>query len=111
MSIPTASGKPFAGLALKNIKSSLIVAGQVAGAAHMTAIMDSIVVVASRQVRMHDCRNVDVYLLCSSRPIIEDCQNIRFAPIPECYVSFTSLHFSRLSFLGTRIMILLVVIC
>lgn len=30
---------------------------------------------------MHDAKNVDVYLLCPSRPIIEDCTNIRFAPL------------------------------
>jgi hypothetical protein len=87
MSVPTANGAPFAGLALKNIKESLIIAGHVAGAAHITAVEDSIIVVASRQVRMHDCKNVDVYLHCASRPIIEDCSNVRFAPIPECHVS------------------------
>ncbi|KAF4637934.1 hypothetical protein G7Y89_g164 [Cudoniella acicularis] len=87
MSIPTAKGAPFAGLALKNIKHSLIIAGHVAGAAHITGVCDSIIVVASRQVRMHDCKNVDVYLHCASRPIIEDCSNVRFAPIPECYKS------------------------
>lgn len=87
MSISTANGKPFAGLALKNITNSLIVAGQVAGATHITNVQDTVVVVSSRQVRMHDCNNVDVYLSCMSRPIIEDCKNIRFAPIPKCYVS------------------------
>jgi hypothetical protein len=87
MSVPTANGAPFAGLALKSIKSSLIIAGHVAGAAHITAVKDSIIVVASRQVRMHDCKNVDIYLHCASRPIIEDCSNIRFSPIPECHVS------------------------
>jgi hypothetical protein len=87
MSVPTANGAPFAGLALKNIKESLVIAGHVAGAAHITAVKNSIIVVASRQVRMHDCKNVDVYLHCASRPIIEDCVNIRFSPIPECYVS------------------------
>lgn len=87
MSVPTANGAPFAGLALKNIKESLIIAGRVAGAAHITAVEDSILAVASRQVRMHDCKNVDVYLHCASRPIIEDCENVRFSPIPECYVS------------------------
>jgi len=85
MSVPTTNGAPFAGLALKNIKSSLIIVGHVAGAAHITAVEDSIVVVASRQVRMHDCKNVDIYLHCASRPIIEDCSNIRFSPIPECH--------------------------
>lgn len=87
MSVPTANGAPFAGLALKNIKRSLIIAGHVAGAAHITGVEDSIIVVASRQVRMHDCKNVDIYLHCASRPIIEDCSNVRFSPIPECHVS------------------------
>ncbi|RDW73826.1 TBCC-domain-containing protein [Coleophoma crateriformis] len=88
MSVPTAKGgSPFAGLALKNIKHSLIIAGHVAGAAHITGVEDSIIVVASRQVRMHDCKNVDIYLHCASRPIIEDCANVRFAPIPKCHTS------------------------
>ncbi|KAF7943238.1 hypothetical protein EAE96_011169 [Botrytis aclada] len=83
MSVPTANGAPFAGLSLKNIKHSLVIAGHVAGAAHITGIEDSIIVVTSRQVRMHDCKNVDIYLHCASRPIIEDCSNVRFSPIPD----------------------------
>jgi hypothetical protein len=91
MSVPTANGAAFAGLTLKNIKHSLINAGHVAGAAHITGVEDSIIVVASRQVRMHDCKNVDIYLHCASRPIIEDCSNVRFSPIPACYVSLVFL--------------------
>jgi hypothetical protein len=91
MSVPTANGAPFAGLALKNIRQSLIIAGNVAGAAHITNVEDSIIVVDSRQVRMHDCKNVDIYLHCSSRPIIEDCANIRFCPIPKSHVSLPTL--------------------
>lgn len=87
MSVPTANNAPFAGLALKNIKGSLIIVGHVAGAAHITGVENSIIVVASRQVRMHDCNNVDIYLHCASRPIIEDCSNIRFSPIPDCYMN------------------------
>lgn len=89
MSVPTANGAPFAGLALRNIKSSLIIAGHVAGATHITGMEDSIIVVASRQVRIHDCKNLDIYLHCASRPIIEDCSNVHFSPIPKCYVSPT----------------------
>ncbi|KAG9243002.1 tubulin-specific chaperone-like protein c [Calycina marina] len=85
MSVPTTNGAPFAGLALKDIKESLIIAGHVAGAAHITAVENSVIVVASRQVRIHDCKNVDIYLECSSRPIIEDCENIRFSPIPDLH--------------------------
>lgn len=87
MSEPTSNGTPFAGLTMQNIKNSLVIAGHVAGAAHITGVEDSIILVASRQVRIHQCKNVDVYLHSASRPIIEDCSNIRFAPIPECHVS------------------------
>ena len=89
MSVPTATDSPFAGLVLKDIKKSLIIAGHVAGSAHITDIVDSIVVVAARQFRMHDCKNVDVYLHCASRPIIEDCSDVRFAPIPRHYVNIS----------------------
>ena len=87
MSVPTKTGTPFAGLALKNIKESLIVCGHVNGAAHLTNVSNSVVVVASRQFRMHESRNCDVYLLTTSRPIIEDCSRIRFAPLPETYMT------------------------
>ncbi|PHH85664.1 hypothetical protein CDD83_104 [Cordyceps sp. RAO-2017] len=87
MSVPTAHGRPFAGLALRSINDSLIVAGRVAGPVHITNVSDSILVVIARQVRIHQCKNVDVYLHCTSHPIIEDCTAMRFAPLPECYAS------------------------
>lgn len=92
MSVPTANGTPFAGLALKNISRSLIVAGRVAGAVHVTNMSESILVVTARQVRIHDCKNVDVYLHCASHPIIEDCTGMRFAPLPACYVGGFPIH-------------------
>jgi tubulin-specific chaperone C len=87
MSVPTAGSAAFLSLALKNISKSLIVAGHVNGPAHITGVRGSIIVVAARQVRIHECENVDVYLQCGSRPIIEDCKAMRFAPLPSCYVS------------------------
>lgn len=87
MSPPTTGGAPFAALSLRNISSSLVICGHVAGAAHLTNIHDSIVLVASRQFRMHDSSNCDVYLLAASRPIIEDCAGIRFAPLPRAYMT------------------------
>jgi hypothetical protein len=93
MSLPTAHGAAFAGLMLQKIQGSLVIVGQVDGAAHITGITNSVVVVSARQVRMHDCKNVDVYLLCASRPIIEDCSNVRFAPIPDCYVRCLPYYF------------------
>lgn len=88
MSQPTAEangGAPFAGLTVKNVRDSLLVCGRVAGAIHITAVEGSVLVINARQFRMHDCKNVDVYLQCGSRPIIEDCVGIRFAPLPDTY--------------------------
>lgn len=91
MSIPTANSKPFASLTIKSVEESLLVCGQAAGPAHITGVQHSIIVVSCQQFRMHNCKNVDVYLSCSSNPIIEDCSNIRFGRIPKAYVSVTSL--------------------
>lgn len=90
MSTPTQAGggAPFASLALKNILDSLIVAGHVDGPCHITGLRDSKVLVVARQVRIHECENVDFYLYCASRPIIEDCKGLRFAPAPKVHVSF-----------------------
>ena len=87
MSIPTANGKPYASLTAKGVKESLLICGQVNGPAHITGVKNSVIVVSCRQFRMHDCSDVDVYLSCSSNPIIEDCSNIRFGRIPKAYVS------------------------
>ncbi|KAJ5306186.1 hypothetical protein PENANT_c024G06233 [Penicillium antarcticum] len=85
MSIPTANGKPYASLTAKGIKESLLVCGQVNGPAHITDVQNTVMVVSCRQFRMHNCKNVDVYLSCSSNPIIEDCSDIRFGRIPKAY--------------------------
>ncbi|KAJ4990774.1 tubulin binding cofactor C [Stagonosporopsis vannaccii] len=82
LSAPTASS-PFHALYLKNLRACTIVTGRVSGATHITSITDSTLYVATRQFRMHGGRNVDVYLHCGSRPIIEDCEGVRFAPLPE----------------------------
>lgn len=94
MSVPTlstskAKGRPspFASLAIKDVSRSLIIAGHVAGPAHITGVKDSVLVVNARQVRIHECENVTVWLWCGSHPIIEDCKNMRFAELPETYVS------------------------
>ncbi|CAG7565572.1 unnamed protein product [Fusarium equiseti] len=85
MSIPTTEGSAFPGLAIKNVSKSLIVGGRVNGAVHITGVSDSTIVVVARQVRIHECSNVDIYLHCGSHPIIEDCAGMRFAPLPAPY--------------------------
>ncbi|KAJ0117247.1 tubulin-specific chaperone c [Diaporthe amygdali] len=84
--VPRVGAAPFGTLAIRNISGSLIIAGQVAGPAHITGVRDSVLVVNARQVRMHECANVTVYLWCGSHPIVEDCTGVRVAPIPESFL-------------------------
>lgn len=77
---------PFNTLAIRNISGSLVIAGRVAGPAHVTGVRDSVLVLNARQVRMHECRNVTVYLWCGSHPIIEDCEAVRVAPLPAPFL-------------------------
>lgn len=93
LSAHTANGGSFATLMLKNIRESVVVTGRVTGPIHVTGLENSVIVTSCRQFRMHGAKKVDVYLHCSSRPIIEDCENVRFAPLPPDYVScIPSLH-------------------
>jgi hypothetical protein len=86
LSAPTAIA-PFSALYLRDISDSLIICGQVAGAIHITNVVNSVLVTSCRQFRMHASKNVDIYLHSASRPIIEDCERVRFAPMPEMLAS------------------------
>lgn len=87
MSVPTNGDKSYASFTINDVQKSLLICGRVEGPAHITDVEHSVIVVSCRQFRMHKCSNIDVYLSCSSNPIIEDCSNIRFARIPRVYVS------------------------
>ncbi|KAF1920606.1 tubulin binding cofactor C-domain-containing protein [Ampelomyces quisqualis] len=89
LSAPTASA-PFSALYLKNIKDSLVICGQTAGAVHITGVENSVLVISCRQFRMHGSKKVDVNLHSASRPIIEDCVGIRFAPMPPALSSLAT---------------------
>ncbi|KAI6778130.1 Tubulin-specific chaperone C [Emericellopsis cladophorae] len=88
MSVPT-NGAPLPSLALKNISGSLVIAGRVSSSVHITNVKDSIVVLTAQQARIHDCKNVRIYLFCASDPVIESCSEMRFAPLPTIYANDT----------------------
>ena len=100
MLVPTSfkSGTPFAQLQINDLKNCLVITGHVDGAAHITNVKDSVIVVAARQVRLHGVKNTRVYMHVRSHPIIEDCVNIKVAPLPGVYVSqlFAPLHRPKL---------------
>jgi len=89
MSLPT-NGAPLPSLALKNIFGSLVIAGRVSSSVHITNVKDSIVVLTAQQARIHDCNNVRIYLFCASDPVIENCSQMQFAPLPTIYANDTS---------------------
>ena len=78
-------------LYLKDISNSLIICGTIDGATHLTRISNSVVVMTTRQFRMHESNDCNVYLYCKSRPIIEECTGSGFAPLPEKWVCVSSL--------------------
>ncbi|KAF2838589.1 TBCC-domain-containing protein [Patellaria atrata CBS 101060] len=82
-SIIDLSALTFSTLNLKTITTSILTFGPVAGPIHLTGLTNCVLRVTCRQFRMHECRAVDVYLDVGSRPIIEDCRGVRFAPLPR----------------------------
>ncbi|KAK0721507.1 tubulin binding cofactor C-domain-containing protein [Apiosordaria backusii] len=81
--IEASRASPFASLTLKDITNSVMIAGHVDGPVHITGLKRCKVAVVARQVRIHDCEEVDFYLWVTSEPIVEGCKQVRFAPLPE----------------------------
>lgn len=74
----------YTSLTFNNIHNSIVITGSIAGPIHITDVTNSILLVSqTRQFRMHHSKDVDVYLNVASRPVMEDCSGIRFAPLPE----------------------------
>ena len=78
-------------MTIKRVSKSLLLCGRIDGAVHITGVEHSTLVINSRQVRIHECKNCTLYLRCTSRPIIEDCSRIWFSPLPAVYVSNISI--------------------
>ncbi|KAF2743687.1 hypothetical protein M011DRAFT_217021 [Sporormia fimetaria CBS 119925] len=74
---------PILSLTLLHITSTLLLTPPIQGPLHLTSLTNTVLLTSCRQFRMHDCKNVTVYLHCASRPIIEDCDGIAFAPLPS----------------------------
>ncbi|KAL1833597.1 hypothetical protein ACET3Z_003248 [Daucus carota] len=54
--------------------------GSVFGSVLIEEVEGCVFVMASHQIRIHHARGTDFYLRVRSRPIIEDCSGVRFAP-------------------------------
>ncbi|ETN46618.1 uncharacterized protein HMPREF1541_00804 [Cyphellophora europaea CBS 101466] len=90
LDLSTSRSASFASLTINNATSSLLCCGTVNGPAHVTGLRNCTLVIVCRQLRMHECAGVNVYLHCTSRPIIEDCKGMRFAQLPQTYFDLTA---------------------
>lgn len=92
-SSPSSGPPQLASLAIKGIRHSVIVCGQVEGSVHITDVQRSVIVVAGcRQFRLHDSQNVDFYLACRTRPVIEYSTGLRFAPASQIDVCISPIR-------------------
>ncbi|KAJ2490619.1 hypothetical protein IWW37_002993 [Coemansia sp. RSA 2050] len=64
------------------IQSSIIICGPFAGSVTVRDSNTCVLVLGARQFRLENSQRVDVYLHCTSHPIIEKSSSIRFAPYP-----------------------------
>lgn len=83
-------GNPLANLQIFNAQKSLIICGQVNGAVFLSDSQDCVLVVTSGQLRLFKCQNCIMYLHCTSKPVIELSDGIKFAPLPSMFVSSSS---------------------
>lgn len=88
LSMNSSEMTPFASLTIKDIQASLLIGGEIDCATYATDVEQSVIVILrTGQLRLHRCKNVQVYLSCRSRPIIEECEGIVVAKVPRCLVS------------------------
>lgn len=75
-------------LAIQDVTQSVIVCGTVEGPIHVSGVKSSVIQVKARQFRIHNSRDVDVYMSCASRPTLENSTNIRLAKLPNMTVHY-----------------------
>ncbi|KAL0077767.1 tubulin binding cofactor C-domain-containing protein [Phycomyces blakesleeanus] len=68
-------------LHVKNVTECVILCGSIEGSVLLYGFSRSVMAIDCHQFRMHDAVNVDILLCVSSRPIIEDCDQVRVGPL------------------------------
>lgn len=67
-------------LFMDRLTNCRIYVGAVMGSVLIEGVEGCVFILASHQIRIHNAKNCDFYLRVRSRPIIEDCNGVRFAP-------------------------------
>ncbi|KAK9272026.1 hypothetical protein L1049_002395 [Liquidambar formosana] len=72
-------------LFVHRLQNCRVYAGPILGSILIEEVEGCVFVLASHQIRIHHAKGSDFYLRVRSRPIIEDCSRVRFAPYCLCY--------------------------
>jgi len=72
-------------LRLNNLFDTRVYAGAVSGSIQIDSCSKCQFFLSSRQIRIHESCNFDLYLDVRSRPIIENSSGIHVAPFQFCY--------------------------
>ncbi|XP_052210882.1 tubulin-folding cofactor C [Diospyros lotus] len=67
-------------LFVNRLRNCRVFTGPVLGSVLIEEVEGCMLVLASHQIRIHHAKGSDFYLRVRSRPIIEDCSAVRFAP-------------------------------
>lgn len=75
----------FRALFIHRLKNCRLFSGPVLGSILIEEVNGCLFMLASHQIRIHHARESDFYLRVRSRPIVEDCSGVRFAPYRLLY--------------------------
>ncbi|KAF8039544.1 hypothetical protein BT93_B1916 [Corymbia citriodora subsp. variegata] len=67
-------------LFVHRLRNCRVYAGPVTGSVLIEEAENCVFLLASHQIRIHNAKASDFYLRVRSRPIVEDCSGVRFAP-------------------------------
>jgi hypothetical protein len=67
-------------LFVHRLKDCRVYVGPVTGSILIEEVVGCVFAIASHQIRIHGAKGSDFYLRVRSRPIVEDCNGVRFAP-------------------------------
>ena len=71
---------PLRALRVDGLKGCHVLSGPIAGSVLLHACEASVFMLCARQLRIHTSQRCSYYLRCMSRPIIEKCDGLGFAP-------------------------------
>lgn len=83
----SSADSPLAKLQITKARRSIILCSYVSGSVFLSESQNCVVLATCGQMRLYKCESCTVYLHCTSEPVIEHSNGIKFAPLPGNLVS------------------------